>query len=76
MDHFLGHCLAEISANATDRPATDPSNPAFLGFGSVALASALIVVNALVSVVLHLDLHGQLMIAAIRQAFRLFACCI
>lgn len=73
MDHFLGHCLAEVSANATDRPATDPSNPAFLGFGSVALASALIVVNALVSVVLHLDLHGQLLIAAIRQAPRVFA---
>ena len=71
MDHFLGHCLAGASgAPEAERP-TDPSNPAFLGFGSVALASALIVVNALVSVVLHLDLAGQLLIAALRQAFQL-----
>ena len=70
MDHFLGHCLAGVSGAPIDKQPTDPSSPAFLGFGSVALASALIVVNALVSVVLHLDLAGQLLVAALRQAFQ------
>ncbi|KAK9862423.1 hypothetical protein WJX84_010314 [Apatococcus fuscideae] len=62
-----------MAPNVTDKRFTDPSNPAFLGFGSVALASALIVVNALVSVVLHLDLAGQLLVAALRCVLQLLA---
>ena len=53
----------------------DPG-PNYISPGAVALSSAVVVINCLLSLWLKLDMHWQLLIGAVRRAppFRMMAC--
>ena len=67
MDEGLGAALAEVAKKNHTSP-DDPSKggPVDISILGLVLATALVAVNGLVSVWLHLGLHGKLAIATVR----------